>query len=92
MVTLNGTPISLILLSTDPNGIVTVAGDVSAFAGTTAELKFLAAGIFNQGPTTLSLDNISFSPLPAPEPGTLTLAGTAVAGLLGYRWRARRRR
>ena len=53
--------------------------DISAFAGTTEQLTFLASGNSN-GPSELLLDDISFSPQGIPEPGVFSL--TVVEGLI----------
>lgn len=58
-------------------------GDISMYAGTTAELKIVNTSIYNHDP--LVIDNITFSPIAVPEP--LSIAG-AVAAVMGA---ARRR-
>jgi hypothetical protein len=73
MVSINGVPIAV--FETSFVGVVSQwEGDVSAFAGTTAQLMFTAAGV----PGSLStdedgfeLDAISFSAQAVPEPATL---------------------
>ena len=81
-VTLNGSTINLVPISTNGN-IVTLAGDVSAFAGTTAQLTITAAGTPGDSlENVFALDDISFSPNPVPEPSTLTLLGLGSLGFL----------
>jgi hypothetical protein len=51
--------------------VITMVGDVSAFAGLTAELKILCDGAFGSDflhENHFDLDAISFSPNPVPEP------------------------
>lgn len=76
IVTLNGTriPISAISIS---GYVVTMAGDVSAFAGTTAELRFTADSFFSD----YGLDSIVFSSQAVPEPSTISLAGLGLLAL-----------
>jgi hypothetical protein len=85
LVTLNGTTINLVPISTNGN-IVTMAGDVSAFAGTTAQLQISAAGTSGNGffytENYFDLDDISFSPNPAPEPSSIALC--ALGGLIAF--------
>jgi hypothetical protein len=54
-------------------------GDVSGYAGQTGELRFTENPITSPF-STAEIDNISFSPSPAPEPGTcaLILCGAAL--------------
>jgi hypothetical protein len=91
IVTLGGTPINLVALS--QNGTVsTMAGDVSAFAGQTLELKFLCQGVSGASPVGESgfeLDNVNFSPvaIPEPSPYAAMIAGTALLGALILRKR-----
>lgn len=90
IVTINGTPISLSLLS-QSGGVMTMAGDVSAFAGSTAELAFLCqatqGGGFPSNENIFNLDGIQFSSSPVPEPGTLGLAALGGVLLFARRWR-----
>lgn len=86
LVTLNGSVINLIPIST--NGyLATMAGDVSAFAGTNVELTITCAGTPG-APNELDrennfrLDDIIFSPNPVPEPSTVALLG--LGGLIAF--------
>jgi hypothetical protein len=85
-VMINGIPISIFSLSTS-GGVITMAGDVSAFAGTTATLSILSAGVSGSpylNENIFALDNIQFSTTAVPEPSTFAL--TAPGGLLlGFR-------
>ncbi len=67
-ITVNGTPVPILSLGGNLYG-----GDVSAFAGSTAELKIINAWELDRRRTVL--DNITFSPIPVPEPHTLVLMG-----------------
>jgi len=59
-------------------------GDISSFAGQTAELRF--TGPANSGGY---FDNIFFSNQPIPEPSALSLFALGSL-LIGWRWRRRR--
>jgi hypothetical protein len=76
LVTLNGNVISLVPIATNGN-VLTLAGDVSAFAGTNAQLTIEAAGTPGGSSFTsenyFELDDIVFSPNPVPEPAGITL-------------------
>jgi hypothetical protein len=89
MITFNGTPISLLAIS-QSGGVITMAGDVSAFAGTTAALTILCEAIqgsaFPANENIFNLDNIQFSSSPVPEPRSLAL-GALGALLFGLRRR-----
>ncbi|HEU5068886.1 MAG TPA: PEP-CTERM sorting domain-containing protein [Verrucomicrobiae bacterium] len=82
LVTLNTTPIELVPIAS-AGQTVTMAGDISDYAGTIAELKFtvLPSSFFG-------LDSIMFSPQAVPEPSMFSLFGL---GLLGLGWHRRRR-
>jgi hypothetical protein len=82
IVTINGTPISLSAISTS-GGVMTMAGNVSAYAGTMADLTILCQatpGSFPADENIFTLDNIQFSPQAVPEPSevSLLLAGIAI--------------
>lgn len=85
VVTVNGTPIGLSRVSPS-GGVITMAGDISAFAGTTATLTFLCqatqGGGFPANENIFNLDGIQF----VPEPSTLALFGLG-ALLLVRPWR-----
>ena len=60
-------------------------GDVSSFAGSTAELKIANASSYS---FPVVVDNIMFSPAAAvPEPSGTALIGLGMISLLVYRWR-----
>jgi hypothetical protein len=65
-------------------------GDISAYAGTVAELKILNAA--RPTPTEfhafLFTDAIQFSPAPIPEPGSAALLALGAAALLWRRQKA----
>jgi len=87
MITLNGTPISLLAIS-QSGGVITMAGNISAFANTTATLDFLCGattgGTFPANENYYNLDGIQFSPSSVPEPSAFALTG--LGGLL-FAWR-----
>jgi len=56
-------------------------GDISAFAGSLAELRILNTAGPSGGPMTV-VDNISFSPVAIPEPSTLAFAGLGALSLM----------
>jgi hypothetical protein len=90
-VTLNGTAIPLVVLSTSGNTSL-MGGDASAFAGTSATLAIESAGVENAGfpneEDDFDLDSISFSTNPLPEPYAASLIGVAVLLLSNRRFPA----
>jgi hypothetical protein len=90
IVTINGTPISLFPMS-ESGGVITMAGNISAFADTTVTLAVLCqattGGTFPANENYFNLDDIQFSSSAVPEPSEFAL-GTLGALLLGFRrWR-----
>ncbi len=85
-VTINGQDISISPLLTTANYTL-YGGDISFFAGQTANLAFTAVSNYPQGFGYYVLDGISFSANSVPEPSAFGLV--ALGGLLfGYRrWR-----
>jgi hypothetical protein len=72
-VTVAGQIIPVSQVSIVGSGISIYAGDISAFAGQTDELRFTAlAGAGS--PVNMWLDSISFSTAPVPEPSVLSLS------------------
>jgi hypothetical protein len=95
-VTLNGMPIDVFAQSSS-GGVFTMVGDVSAFAGSTADLTIQSVGTSGE-PGTLSenifdLDAISFSPSSAPEPPSCEVLFFGLGWWLFYGlWRKRNRK
>jgi len=85
-VTINGQDIGISPLLTTANYTL-YGGDISAFAGQTANLAFTAVSDYPQGFGYYVLDNIQFSPTAVPEPSTLGLAALGGAVLAWRRWR-----
>lgn len=87
IVTLDGTPISLSVIS-QSDGVTLMGGNISAFAGDTETLAFLCqastGGTFPANENYFNLDDIQFSTTPVPEPTTLALS---VIGGLFFTWR-----
>ena len=87
IVTLNGTPIGISKVS-QAGGVITMAGDVSAFAGTTATLAVLCqatqGAAFPGNENIFNLDGIQF----VPEPNCLALVGLGGIFFGLRRWRS----
>ena len=71
LISLNGQNIPISAVSNGPN-FTLYGGDVSAFAGQTAELRFSAPEGYNAN-NDWTLDSIMFSPTPVPEPADWTI-------------------
>jgi hypothetical protein len=82
VVTLNGVNIPLVSL---PDG--RWAGDVSAFAGTVAQLTLFPTSNTGYGGNWLYFDDIQFSPSSVPEPNGLSLCSICI---LIFLWRGER--
>ena len=82
VVMLDGAPIPLVAISDGR-----LAGDVSFFAGTVAQLTFTTPEIAGSPGQLLYFDDIRFSSSPIPEPSTCPLS---VMGVLLFWWFARR--
>ncbi len=82
-VTFDGHPLTLIQTGSG-SGYDQIAADISAYAGQSGELRFIASNlpVLN----LIYLDNIRFSPLAIPEPSAFALFAL---GLFGLGWRAR---
>jgi hypothetical protein len=89
LVTFNGQNLPFILLSTGPN-YQTYGADISAFAGTSGELRFTEQPIAPPVWPIAYLDNIQFSSQFIPEPSVFGLF--ALAGVLFGWWFARGKR
>lgn len=70
VVTLGGQTITMVPIKTFPTYIL-YAGNIAAFAGQTAALSFTAPPPSVGSPSSLELDNISFSTAAIPEPGSV---------------------
>lgn len=80
LVSLQGQNIPITVLSTS-SAFMTFGGDVSAFAGQLSQLTIDAPlGVNNYW----EIDDITFSPLPIPEPSTLSFS---IGGILVLLWR-----
>ena len=90
IVTINGISINISPVSTT-GGVITMAGDIGAFAGTTATLTFLCeatqGGGFPANENSFNLDNIQFSTAAVPEPSTVALVGLGGLLLAFRRWK-----
>jgi len=99
-VSLGGQHIPLVVLSNSAS-LLFIGGDISAFAGQIAELKFSALSPFPQAtPSNWRVDGIEFSDFAVPEPsaftlyafGMLVLGRRAVGICLGFRPTVKRQR
>jgi hypothetical protein len=94
MITLNGTSISLSEIS-QSGGVFTLAGNVSAFAGITANLSVLCEATtgytFPANENIFNLDDIQFSPLSSPEPSTWSLLLCGAGAIILRQWRKQSR-
>jgi hypothetical protein len=61
------------------------------FYGFESTVPFDAFILQGAGDGRFGLDNLRFELASVPEPGTLTLLGLGALGLMGYRWRQRKR-
>jgi hypothetical protein len=81
-VSLDDTNIPLVALGT-AGDLITVGGDIAAFAGTTAKLTISTATPEIDGPELWAwLDAVSFSSAPVPEPSGLVIGALGVVILL----------
>lgn len=62
-------------------------GDIAPFAGTVTEIKIVNTALTVHTPTVL--DNISFSPVPVPEPTVTAITAFGLALLVGTRRKRR---
>jgi hypothetical protein len=67
-----------------------VAGDISAYAGMTVELKFITIKIPLQ--SVNEIDSIGFSTESVPEPGASLLLGAGLLVIIGTKWLRRIRK
>src|SRR5207247_2307547 len=84
VITFNGTPIDLLPPSNGSGSTITMVGDVTPFAGTTAELKVscTSGGLLVDDENVFHLDSIGFSTAIVAEPSTLILTVIAAPFLL----------
>jgi hypothetical protein len=85
IVTMNGAPLGIFPQSTSA-GIITMAADVSAYAGSTVDLTFLCQGTLGSGffytENIFTLDDIRFSTQAVPEPALFGSILFATAALI----------
>ncbi len=77
IVSVNGQPINMVGLPSDP-AYPLYGGDISSYAGQTVTLSFTEPAPANNPPSLLILDDIVFSPDAVPEPGVLSLATVCI--------------
>jgi hypothetical protein len=82
VVTLNGVNIPLVQISGGR-----LAGNISAFAGTTAQLTFSTTSNTGYVGNWLYFDDIQFSSTPVPEPSAFALTALSAVLLGGRRWK-----
>lgn len=87
LVSAAGTVTSPSYISTDVSGLNTYAIDVSAFAGSTMELKFSVDPMGSNRGGAWQIDNIQYSTTPVPEPGIVTFLSYGTLTLLFLRAR-----
>ena len=81
VVTLGGQAITMRLLDFDLRGFL-YGGDVSQFAGQTAELRITVLPPHSAPTSDVELDDIIFSPQPVPEPAIRTITLLALIALI----------
>ena len=90
-VSLNGTEIMMVPISSGP-GYTVYGGDVSAFSGQVATLRFSALPTPEVPTYGFHLDAITFSAMPVPEPSVFALLALGGLGFGIHRWRSSKRR
>jgi hypothetical protein len=71
---MDGQSLPLVILSSTGTGDFVFGADVSAWAGTTADLRFgVAAYTFPTDTLFGNFDSVSFSPIPIPEPANVLI-------------------
>jgi hypothetical protein len=78
--TFRGNPLSFFDLGGNDHSHI-YGADISGYAGQTGELRFTGVPPLPNSSNSAFIDNIEFSPIPIPEPTTLTLL---FGGLLGF--------
>ncbi len=91
-VELNGADLPLAVLSSVNSSTYIVGADAAAFAGQTAELRFISRPYVEGGDIQTFMDDIEFSPLPVPEPSVVALTLVGAGGLLLASLRRRTKR
>ncbi len=89
-VTINGTAIGLTVLS-QFGGVMTMGGNVGAFAGDTVNLSFVCQATpgasFPADENYFNLDGIQFSSTAVPEPNSIALFGLGGLFMALFQWR-----